>query len=143
MKYKEIKRKWHKDNKNFVFNYFKGICQTCEKKINLNTTKFDIHHLHYNLNKTDIKGKLYEIDAKTLIENNVITLICRPCHNIEHTAKDPNNPQKFENKYPCELCGNNEYGIFGRKKQQKLDKLICRKCFLKQKQKNKNQLLLF
>jgi hypothetical protein len=118
----------------------KAFASLVKKKI---ITKWDVHHLHYDINKTSIKGKLYETDAKTLIEHNVITLLCRPCHDIEHTAKDPNNPQHLENKYPCEICGRNERGIFSRKRNEKLDKLICRKCFVQQNSKIENQLSLF
>jgi hypothetical protein len=143
MKFKVIKKNWHRTNKNFVFNYFNGICQVCKLEINKNLTKFDIHHLHYNMNKTPIKSRLYETDAKTLIENNVIVLICRKCHDIEHTAIDNQNPKQLENKTNCEICGKLEYGIFGRKKHQKLNQLLCRKCFLNPKLFNPNQLLLF
>ncbi len=119
----KVKRgNWHRDNRQFVFDYFKGVCQTCKQGI---TTKWDIHHLHYNY-----KNILYDTSAKELIENNVITLICRYCHNIEHTAKDITNPKQYENRGSCEICGTNEYGIFGRKIQQQLEKLLCRKCFL-------------
>jgi hypothetical protein len=136
---KKIRGNWHKENRPFVFKYFSGICQTCKKQIQ---GKFDIHHLHYNVSKTSLKGKLYELPAKDLIENGVITLICRPCHILEHTCKDINNRKPLENTYPCEICGRNERGIFDRKTDQKLDKLLCRKCFLDDKHKI-NQMVLF
>jgi hypothetical protein len=131
MKNKQIKRNWHKQNKNFVYNYFKKICQVCKKSIELGT-KWDIHHLQYNYHK-----KIYETDAKELIEQNIIILICRKCHNEIHTAKDNNNPihNQFtiENRGICELCNRNEHGIFNRKKCEKLEKLLCRKCYLENK----------
>jgi len=128
---------WHKKYKTFVFNYFKGICQVCQKPIQ---EKCDIHHLHY-----DYKGKLYETEALELIENNVITLVCRTCHNQLHTAIN-NVPvhDKFtlHNRFNCEICGRNERGILDRKNQQKLEKMMCRKCFLARKT-NCKQLKLF
>lgn len=135
---KQIRRQWHADNKTFVYNYFEGICQHCKQKIDINTTKFDIHHLHYNMNKTPLKSRLYETDAKLLIEHNVIILICRPCHTIEHTAKDPNNPKQYENSYPCDLCGKIERGIMDRKKFLNLPNFICKKCFKEHKKGNLN-----
>ena len=135
---KQKRRQWHKDNRDFVFNYFDGTCQVCKNKINKLTTKWDIHHFHYHY-----KNRLYDTDAKELIENNVITLICRPCHDKEHTAKDPDNPQHLENKFPCEMCGRLERGIFDRKKGEGLDKLLCRKCFIDLKNKDESQLTLF
>lgn len=126
-----IKRNWHKQNRFFVYNYFEKICQVCKNIIPIHK-KWDIHHLQYNYHK-----KIYETDAKELIENNIIILICRECHNIEHTAKDNNNPlhNKFtiENTGKCELCGRYEYGIYGRKIGEKLEKLLCRKCYIENK----------
>jgi late competence protein required for DNA uptake (superfamily II DNA/RNA helicase) len=80
-----------------------------------------------------------------LIENGIITLVCRPCHDIIHTAKDINNPNRslLENKAACEFCGKLERGIFDRKKTCDIDKLLCRKCFLKEKNRDENQLSLF
>ncbi|HAH26160.1 MAG TPA: hypothetical protein DCL77_20755 [Prolixibacteraceae bacterium] len=135
---KQIRRQWHIDNRDYVFNYFNGICQFCFKPIHRLTTKWDIHHIHYHY-----KNELYKTPAKELIENKVITLICRPCHDKEHTAVDPENPQRLENKYPCDNCGKLERGIFARKKGENLDKLLCRKCFLALNKKDDNQLSLF
>lgn len=124
------RRQWHKDNKSFVFDFFEGVCQNCNRQLS-STDKWDIHHHHYNYN-----GKLYDTHALELIENKVITLLCRPCHDIRHTAIDPTNPQHLENKYPCESCGKVERGIFDRKKNQNLDKLLCKKCFQKWRRTN-------
>jgi len=135
---KQKRRQWHTDHKDFVFEHFNGTCQTCNIKINKLTTKWDVHHFHYNYH-----GRLYDTPALELIENKVITLICRPCHDKEHTAADPDNPQHGENKYPCENCGRLERGIFDRKKGEKLDKLLCRKCFRNQKTKDETQMTLF
>ena len=135
---KQKRRKWHDDNRDFVFDYFGGTCQVCKSKINIHITKWDVHHFHYNY-----KNRLYDTNAEELIENNVITLICRPCHDIEHTAKDSENPQHLENKFPCEICGRLERGIFDRKRGEMLDKLLCRKCFLNSKKIDVGQLTLF
>jgi hypothetical protein len=128
---KQIKKNWHKENRPIVYNHFNGICQECHKKINV-TDLWDIHHLTYNY-----KNKLYETDAIELIENNIIILICRKCHNYVHTAKDNNNPvhdkYTIENIGKCEICGRNEYRIFDRKRCEKLDKLMCRNCYLEHK----------
>jgi|SRR5690554_215825 len=123
---KQKKRKWHLDNKPFVFEYFNKTCQECKKPIN---GKWDIHHLTYHYKH----GKLYESPAMELIENEIITLVCRPCHNIIHTADDPSNKQHNENKAPCEICGRIERGIFDRKKGENLDKLLCRRCWINYK----------
>ena len=120
---KAKRRKWHKESKPIVFDFFKGTCQSCNRQL-CSTDKWDIHHFHYNYN-----GKLYDTPALELIENKVITLLCRPCHDIRHTAIDPTNRQHLENKFPCEKCGKVERGIFDRKKNQNLDKLLCRDCF--------------
>lgn len=131
--FKQKKGDWHKKNRPFVFEYFKGVCQVCQKPI---SQKWDIHHLQYNY-----KGKLYDTDALELIENNIIILICRPCHNEVHTAKDPNNPihNQFtlQNRFNCEVCGRNERGMLDRKKGMNLEKLMCRICFLEYKSEKK------
>jgi len=138
---KQKKGLWHKKNRPAVFSYFKGICQVCKTSIQ---EKWDIHHLHY-----DYKGKLYETDALELIENNVIILICRPCHNEVHTASDANNPihNKFtiQNRFNCEVCGRNERGMLDRKRGMQLDRLMCRRCFLEHKAflKGATQIKLF
>ena len=120
---------WHKNNRPCVYSHFDGICQSCLSSIR---GKWDIHHLTY-----DYGGKLYDVQAKELIEKNIITLVCRPCHNQIHTAKNNQNPirNKFtiENRGTCEICGRNERGIFDRKKHQDLEKLTCRVCFLEKK----------
>jgi hypothetical protein len=134
---------WHKENKPLVYNYYKGVCQICKQNIDKNLQKWDIHHLHYNINKTKLKTKLYETDFLSLINNNMIILICRPCHTTIHTVKDPNNIQILENSYFCQNCNKLEYGIINRKIHQKLDKYLCRKCFLLHKKININQLSLF
>jgi hypothetical protein len=134
---KNEKRKWHSENRPYVFEHFKGICQFCNSQINKHQSYWDIHHLTYHYNKP-----LYETEANELIENKIITLICRPCHNIEHTAKDPQNPQHLENQYYCEKCGRLERGILQRKKLQNLEMILCRKCFLT-KDSDKNQIKLF
>ncbi len=121
---KEKRRKWHTENKPIVFDYFDGVCQLCHKQIN---EKWDVHHLHYHYDK------LYETSAKELIENKVITLVCRTCHDKEHTVKDIDNPQHLENKYYCSNCGRLERGIFDRKRAERLDKLLCRACYLNDK----------
>lgn len=125
--FKQKKHKWHNDSRPFVFKYFNGICQECNKPIE---GKWDIHHRAYHYKH----GKIYEIPALELIENDIITLVCRPCHNKIHTADDPNNKKQYENKAPCEICGRIERGIFDRKKGENLDKLLCRKCWLNYKQ---------
>ena len=135
---KQKRLQWHADNKDFVFDYFDGTCQVCNNKIDKLTTTWDVHHLHYHY-----KNRLYDTPAKELIENNVITLLCRLCHDKEHTAIDPENPQHLENKYPCENCGRLERGIFDRKKGEKLDKLLCRKCFRNSKKIDVTQTTLF
>lgn len=135
MKYKTKRGNWHIENKPIVFEYFNGICQECKIKLEI-VGKWDIHHFHYHYH-----GKLYETGALELIKNNVITLLCRPCHDVKHTAVDPNNPKHLENKYPCEECGKNERGIFDRKKNEKLEKLLCRKCFQKWRLSNVDLLL--
>lgn len=132
---KQNRRRWHIENKPFVYEYYKGICQECLKLVN---DKWDIHHLSYNYKH----GKLYETHAMELIENNIITLVCRTCHNKIHTADDPENKQHMENKAPCEICGRVERGIFDRKKSENLDKLLCRKCWLNYKD-GVTQLTLF
>ena len=126
MKLKQRKRKWHSDNKPFVFEYFNGTCQECNEPI---TGKWDIHHITYHYKY----GKIYETPALELIKNGIITLVCRPCHDKIHTAEDPNNRKHLENKAACDLCGRVERGIFDRKKGEKLDKLLCRKCWLNYK----------
>jgi 5-methylcytosine-specific restriction endonuclease McrA len=135
---KQKRRQWHKENKDFVFEHFNGVCQYCLKPINKLLTKWDVHHIHYHY-----KNKLYETPAIELIENNIIVLICRPCHDKEHTAVDPENPQHLENKYPCENCGKVERGVFDRKRGANLDKLLCKKCFKELKTRDNNQLSLF
>lgn len=134
---KQDKKKWHLENRDIVFNFFNGICQNCNLLINKNLMLWDVHHLHYHY-----KNRLYQTGALELIENNIITLVCRTCHDKIHTAVDKDNPQHLENKYNCERCGKLEYGIFDRKKTQNLDKLLCRSCFLSLK-KNNNNLSLF
>ncbi|MGQ3015004.1 MAG: hypothetical protein ACT6QS_14940 [Flavobacteriales bacterium] len=134
MKHKIKRRNWHKDNRPVVFEYFGGICQECKLQLTP-IDKWDIHHIHYHYH-----GKLYETGALELIEKKVITLLCRPCHNVRHTAIDPDNPHHLENKYPCEECGKNERGIFDRKKNENLEKLLCRKCFQKWRATNLNLL---
>jgi len=138
MTIKEKRKQWHKDYRDFVFNHFNGICQVCETKMDQFATKWDVHHYHYHY-----KNKLYDTPALELIENNVITLICRQCHDKAHTAQDPDSPKHLENKFPCEVCGKLERGIFDRKKGEKLDKLLCRQCFFNFKNKTDNQLRLF
>jgi glycyl-tRNA synthetase (class II) len=131
------RRLWHKNNRPFVFNHFKGICQKCFNPI---TSKWDIHHLTYNYG-----GKLYDVLANELIEKNIIILVCRPCHNVIHTAKDNQNPihNKFtlENRGICEICGRNERGIYDRKKHQNLNKLTCRVCYLENKKLTKTGII--
>ena len=131
---KAKRRLWHLSNKPFVFEYFNGTCQSCNRKVHP-TEKWDIHHLHYNY-----KGKLYDTPALELIENKVITLLCRPCHDIVHTASDPDNPQYLENKYPCDKCGKVERGIFDRKKKQNIDRLLCKDCFKRTQRSNQDLL---
>jgi len=130
MSNKSKRREWHKDNKPIVFGHFNGTCQNCQRQLTSND-KWDIHHIHYNYH-----GKLYDTIALELIENKVITLLCRPCHDIRHTAIDPEHPQNLENKAPCEKCGKVERGIFDRKKNQKLEKLLCKICFQQWKKIN-------
>lgn len=93
----------------------------------------------------DYGGKLYDALANELIEKNIITLVCRPCHNQIHTAKNNENPihNKFilENRGTCEICGRNERGIFDRKRHQNLEKLTCRVCFLEEKKFNKTGII--
>jgi len=131
MNKKIIKKLWHKKNRIFVYNYFEKICQVCKKSIELGE-KWDIHHLTYNYHK-----KIYETDIIELIENKIVILICRNCHTEVHTAKDNNNPihNQFtlENIGKCDVCGRNEHGIFKRKQYEKLEKLLCRKCYLQNK----------
>ncbi len=119
---KQKRRKWHQDNRPIVFKHFNGICQECNLPIQ---TKWDIHHYIYNYKH----GKLYENPALELIEKNIITLVCRPCHDNIHTAADPTNKKQLENKAPCEVCGRVERGIFDRKRNQKLERLLCRDCW--------------
>ena len=115
---------WHKTNKPLVFAHFQGICQHCQEEIK---TDYVVHHFHYQYPNN---VSVYDVGYLELIENNTITLLCDACHTIEHTAKDANNPKQLENMANCENCGRLEYGIFGRKKQQNLDKLLCRECFI-------------
>ena len=123
MNKKSKRRQWHKENKTFVFDYFKGICQVCFMPIGLNE-RCDIHHLVYSY-----KGKLYDTPALELIQNNIITLVCRSCHVRIHTAVDDANPQHYENTGHCDICGILEKGIFDRKRTHNLDRLLCRNCY--------------
>lgn len=125
--HKQKRRKWHDENRPFVFKYFNGICQECKKPIG---SKWDIHHYQYHYKQ----GKIYETPALELIENNIITLVCRQCHDKIHTADNPDNKKHHENKAACENCGRIERGIFDRKKSENLDKLLCRECWLNYKQ---------
>jgi hypothetical protein len=131
------RRLWHQNNRDYVYSHFKGVCQYCFNSV---IGKWDIHHLSY-----DYGGKLYDVLAKELIENNIITLVCRPCHNKIHTAKDNQNPihNKFvlENRGNCEICGRNERGVYKRKIHQNLEKLTCRVCFLEKKKINKTGII--
>lgn len=133
--FKLIKRKWHSENKHIVWNFFNGVCQECMQPI---TGKWDIHHLKYQWKH----GSVYEAPADKLIEGNIITLVCRPCHNKIHTADDPHNPQPLENQAPCENCGKGERGMIDRKKGEQLDKILCRSCYLNYKN-GVTQLTLF
>jgi hypothetical protein len=125
MSRKGIKRQWHIDNKPYVWDHFKGVCQECKLSIPDNI-KWDIHHIKYSFKTVSV----YSVPASELIPLNIITLVCRPCHDQIHTASDINNPGRLENKAPCEFCGRAERGMFDRKRSEKLDKLLCRTCFL-------------
>ena len=131
---KQKRRKWHEENKMLVFEHFDGVCQICLNPI---VSKWDVHHLSYSYER-----KLYQTPALELIEKGIITLLCRPCHNKEHTASDPKNPKRMENTAACEICGNFERGIFDRKRNLNLGQLLCKKCFRNQK-KGVVQLSLF
>lgn len=122
---KQKRRAWHDANRPIVYAHFGGICQYCHLPIGANGTKWDVHHLTYNYH-----GRLYDTPADELIAVGVVTLICRPCHNQEHTAADPNTPQHGENRASCERCGISERGIMDRKKHMSLPQLFCRQCFL-------------
>jgi transcription elongation factor Elf1 len=137
---KQQRRQWHADNKDFVFDHFNGTCQICNNKIIRLTTKWDVHHYSYTY-----KGRLYHPDttALELIENKIITLVCRPCHDKIHTAVDPEKPQHLQNSYPCDCCGRLEKGVFDRKKSTNSDRLLCRKCFLDLKKADPAQTTLF
>jgi len=94
---KTLKRKWHSDNREYVWKYFLGICQICnmpvirrtpklKRKGNTGPRTWDIHHLTYY---TD--GSLYDTPASKLIQRGIITLVCRPCHNHIHRNRDNSN----------------------------------------------------
>lgn len=122
---KQKRRAWHEANKPIVYAHFGGICQYCKLPIGANGPKWDVHHLSYHYH-----NRLYDTPAPELIAAGVITLICRLCHNKEHTAADPKNPQHGENRACCERCGVSERGIMERKKSAQLPQLLCRQCFL-------------
>lgn len=125
---KQVKRFWHDLNRPFVYWYFSGICQECNKKIY--SEKWDVHHLNYDY------PNLYYAYWLELIENNVITLVHRNCHNKIHTGtveeiKDLTN---LKNSTFCDWCGCSERGIFDRSKTLKTELLLCKKCFQNWKQ---------
>lgn len=126
---KQKRRAWHDANRSVVYTHFGGICQYCHLPIGANGPKWDVHHLTYHYH-----NRLYDTPADELIAANVVTLICRQCHTQEHTATDPNTPQHLENRASCERCGISERGIMDRKKHMNLPRLLCRQCFLLDKE---------
>lgn len=131
---KQKRRKWHTENKLLVFKHFNGLCQICLQPIE---TRWDVHHISYSY-----KGRLYETPALELIEKEIITLVCRPCHNKIHTASDSTNPGNLENTAACEVCGKFEQGVFDRKRNLNSSQLLCKQCSRNQR-KGVVQLSLF
>lgn len=121
---KEKKRNWHKSNKPTVYSFFCGVCQVCNHEIDP-ADKWDIHHLSYNY-----KNSVYDYAAQELIDNGIITLVCRRCHNDLHSVKDPLDVQPLENRYTCDICKKSERGIIDRRRYESLNQYLCRQCYL-------------
>ena len=122
-----LKIQWHLDNRKYVYDHFKGICQECKNQIFLND--FSIHHLTYLYNKP-----LCCTDALTLLNDNIITLVHKRCHKAIHTAccleEYLDNKKRLKNLFYCSDCKKEiDPGAITRKKGFNTDGYICRKCF--------------
>lgn len=115
------KKQWHKENRPYVFKYFDFTCQKCGHIIK---NRGDIHHLTYHYHKP-----IYETPASELLEAGVITLLCRQCHNSEHTAENPENPGHLENMVACFYCGSLTKISNERRDNLGIKSFACRKCY--------------